>query len=257
MSRRTPTAVAERPAPTTPSSPADRAEVDPGPAFRRASLVAGAAVMLVAVTGAFGNVVVIEGMVTPGDAATTADDITAADGLFRLGVVSLYLAVVFDVVVAWALMRVFRPVSASLSRLAGWFRLAYSAVFLVSISHLAGIPQLLGSQAHADAFAPDQLQALALQKVETFEDVWFAGLILFGVHLALLGYLAYRSGFVPRVIGVLLVVAGAGYAYDSIVTVFVDGSPFAVSQVTFLGEFLLGLWLLLRGSRLATPRSSS
>jgi hypothetical protein len=65
------------------------------------------------------------------------------------------------------------------------------------------------------------------------------------------GYLAYRSGFVPRVIGVLLVVAGAGYAYDSFVSLFTEGSPFTVSSVTFLGEFLLGVWLLVRGRRIS------
>jgi hypothetical protein len=79
-----------------------------------------------------------------------------------------------------------------------------------------------------------------------------AALILFGVHLALLGHLAYVSGFVPRALGVLLVIAGAGYAFDSFVTVFASGAPFPDSTVTFLGEFLLGVWLLVRGHRL-TP----
>jgi len=78
-----------------------------------------------------------------------------------------------------------------------------------------------------------------------------AGLILFGVHLFLLGYLAYRSSYVPKVIGVLLAIAGVGYAFDSFFTVFTEGSPFAISTVTFLGEFLLALWLLIRGRRIS------
>jgi hypothetical protein len=215
---------------------------------RTAAVVAGAALTALAALAGFGNFVVVEGLVTAGDPAATARDITASEGLFRLGVASLYLVVLLDVVAAWALMRVFTPVHAELSRLSAWLRLAYSAVFMVAISQLAGIPDLLTSD--ASGFTGPQLQAEALAKAETFHDVWFAGLILFGAHLVLAGYLAYRSGYVPRLIGVLLVVAGAGYAVDSFVDVFVGDVAFSVSSATFLGEFLLALWLLFRGRRI-------
>ena len=224
--------------------------------IRRASLVAGVGLMLMSVLAGFGNFVVLEGLVTPGDAAKTAGDIIASEGTFRFGVASLYLVIVLDVVIAWALLRVFTPVNRDISRLAAWFRLAYSGVFLVALSQLAGIPDLLNSAGGSALFSAEQVQAQALLKFDAFEDVWMAGLILFGAHLLLIGYLAYRSGYVPRVLGVLLVIAGAGYAFDSFVTVFSGGSPFAISTVTFLGEFLLGLWLLIRGSRLSLGTDS-
>lgn len=223
---------------------------------RRAARIAGIALLVTAVTGAFGNLVVVQGLVTPGGAAATARDIAASEGLFRLGLSALYLAVIGDVVVAWALLRVFSPVSGEVSRLAAWFRLAYAAVFMVSLGHLAGIPRLLDTSGYAEVFPAGQRDGEALLKVDTFTDVWFAGLVLFGVHLALLGYLVYRSGFVPRLIGVLLVVAGAGYAFDSFVLVFSEGSPFAISSITFVGELLLALWLLFRGHRLSLPGAS-
>ena len=125
---------------------------------------------------------------------------------------------------------------------------------MVALSQLAGIPALLTDarrRVHAG-----QVQAQALAKVDAFNDIWSAGLILFGAHLVVVGYLAYRSGFVPRFIGALLVLAGAGYAFDSFVSIFTEDAVFVVSNVTFLGEFLLGLWLLLRGRRIslaATP----
>lgn len=225
-------------------------------AVRRAALIAGAALTLMAVLAGFGSLIVVEGLVTPGDAAATANDILGAETAFRLGVASLYLAALLDVVVAWALMRVFSVVNAELSRLGAWLRLAYAAVFMVALSQLAGIPRLLTPADGTNAFTTEQLQAQALAKFETFHDIWFAGLIVFGAHLVVAGYLAYKSGFVPRLIGVLLVVAGAGYASDSFVTVFTEDPPFVVSIVTFLGEFLLGLWLLLRSHRIrlaATP----
>lgn len=212
--------------------------------------------MLMSALAGFGNLVVLEALVTPGDAAKTAGDIIASDGVFRLGMASLYLVVVLDVVVAWALLRVFSPVSRDISRLAAWFRLAYSAMFMVAISQLVGIPDLLNSEGYSTAFTAEQLQAQALLKVDSFNDIWMAGLILFGVHLLIIGYLAFKSGYVPRVLGILLVIAGVGYAFDSFVTVFSGGSPFAISTVTFLGEFLLGIWLLIWGSRISLGTDS-
>ena len=217
--------------------------------IRTAGLVAGLALIAMSVLAAFGNFVAVEGLVTPGDAARTAEDILAAEGTFRLGVLALYLVVVLDVVVAWALMRVFEPVSRSLSRLGAWFRLAYSAIFMVAISQLAGIPDLLGASGSA-AFTTEQVEAQALLKVDAYHDIWFAGLILFAAHLVIVGYLAYRSGYVPKILGALVVIAGLGYAFDSVGTVLSESPP-EISMVTFIGEFLLCLWLLIRGRRMS------
>lgn len=215
---------------------------------RTAALTAGIGILLIAVLAAFGNFVAVEGLVTPGDAATTADDIAAAKGAFRLGVLSLYLVIVLDVLVAWALLWVFTPVSRSLSMLAAWFRLAYSAVFLVAISQLAGIPDQLAGRG-SGAFTAQQTEAQVMLKVQAYHDIWFAGLVLFGAHLALLGWLAYRSGYVPRVLGALLVIAGLGYAFDTAGRVLTESPP-QISIVTFVGELSLALWLVVRSRRI-------
>jgi hypothetical protein len=233
---------------TTTTASEHRPDADASPSMRAAALVAGLGILLMAALAGFGNFVAVEGLVTPGDAARTADDILAAETTFRLGVLSLYLVVVLDVVVAWALMRVLGPVSQGLSRLAAWFRLVYAGVFLVAVSQLAGVPDLLNTQ--GSAFSAEQLEAQALQKIDTFNDIWFASLVLFAVHLVLVGYLAHRSGYVPRILGVLVVVAGLGYAFDSVGTVLSESPPL-ISTVTFLGEFLLCLWLLIKGRRLS------
>jgi hypothetical protein len=216
---------------------------------RRAGLVAGVGILAVAALAAFGNFAAVQGLITNGDAAATARDIAASEGIFRLGVVSLYLVVALDVLVAWALFRVFRPVHEGLSRLAAWLRLAYASVFLVALAQLAGVPDLLSTRT-SSAFTPEQVDAMALAKVDTFTDIWTAGLLLFGLHLLALGYLTWRSGQMPRLLGVLLAIAGLGYAYDTVVAVLSDGSPFAVSTVTFVGEFLLAVWLVVRHGRL-------
>lgn len=218
-----------------------------------ASRIAGVAILLISVLAGVANFVAVEGLVTQGDAAQTAQDVMASEGLFRLGIVTLFLVVGLDVVVAWALYRVFSPVSRAVSLLAAGFRLVYAGVFLVAISQLVSAVHLLGTDPSLSAFTPAQLQAQALSGINAYTDVWTAGLVLFGIHLLLVGYLAYRSGYVPRFLGVLLAVAGLGYGLDSVATVLSDGAWTDVSAVTFIGEFALALWLVVRGRRLSTP----
>jgi hypothetical protein len=208
------------------------------------------------VLAGFGNFVALEGLVTPGNAARTAGDILESEGLFRLGIMTMFLVVALDVVVAWALYRVFSPVSRSISLLAAWFRLVYTAVYLVAISQLVGVLRLLGDHDYLAVFSRDQLQAQALSGINSFGDVWAAGLFLFGIHLVIIGYLAYRSGYLPRPLGVLLAIAGLGYVVDTVGTLLSDDSWVDVSLFTFIGEFLLALWLVIRGRRLTTDRAS-
>lgn len=228
-----------------------RAGLDASRSIRVASLIAGIGLLLMSALAGFGNLVVLEGLVTQEDAAETAKDIMASERVFRFGVASLYLVAILDVVVAWALLEVFSPVSRGLSRLAAWFRLAYAGVLVVAVSQIAGIPHLLDDEGYSGAFSAEQIHAQALLKIDAFNDVWFAGLILFGVHLLIIGYLAYKSGYVPKPLGVLLVIAGFGYVFDSFGRVLSQGSPLIISTVTFLGEFLLAFWLLIWGRRIS------
>jgi Domain of unknown function (DUF4386) len=154
-----------------------------------------------------------------------------------LGIASLFLVVILDVIVAVALLILFEPVNRSLSTMAAWFRATYAAVYLVAISQLVIALGLLGE--------PDQ----ALRAIDAYDTVWHVGLILFGVHLLLLGLLAYQSDFIPRVFGILLVIAGLGYLVDGFGAVLVPDYSMNISQFTFVGEATLMLWLLIKGSR--------
>jgi hypothetical protein len=239
----------------TESSPAPTPEVEGGWSTSSMGLIAGVAILLMSVLAGFGNFVAVQRMVTQGDAAQTAHDVMASEGVFRLGIVSLFLVVALDVVVAWALYRVFIPVSRGVSLLAALFRLVYAGVFLVAISQLVSAVHLLGTDPSLSMYTPGLLQAQALSDINAYTDVWTAGLLLFGIHLLLIGCLAYRSGYVPRLLGVLLAVAGLGYGLDSVATVLSDGAWTDVSAFTFIGEFLLALWLVTKGRRLGTSDS--
>jgi len=181
-------------------------------------------------------------LLVPGNAARTARNIAGHEGMFRFGILSLSLVAALDVVVAWALYRVFKPVSNTLSKLAAWLRIAYAAVFTVAIS------QLLGAL---------RLYAQALGHINSFTNYWDAALVLFGLSLFDLAYLACRSGYVPKLLGTLLAIAGFGYVFDAVVRVIVRGSSSDISAITGMGEFVFALWLVIRGRRITVSGSES
>lgn len=217
------------------------------PLDRRVAVLSGVLLLLIALLGGWGYVGAVGRLVTEGDAARTAGTISGSGRLFALGVAALYVAALLDVVVAWALLRFFEPVNASLARLAAYLRLAYAAVFLVAIGLLAGVPGILAQD--PGPFSTEQLQAQALGRIEAFHDVWFAGLVLFGAHLIILGLMVYGLTPLLRILGVLLVIAGAGYIFDTFYDLLRPGTTLTVSGVTFVGEFLLAVWLVARGGR--------
>ena len=88
-----------------------------------------------------------------------------------------------------------------------------------------------------------------LSRLDGFDAAWNAGLVLFGMHLVVIGWLLLRrSGVFATVVGALVLLAGAGYLADSVLWVLVpDG--LAVAQFTFIGEIVLIAWLVVGGIR--------
>jgi hypothetical protein len=208
---------------------------------RTASLVAGIGLLAMAILTPYAHFLVLDGLFTPGDAVRTMEAIAGSEGLFRSGVVSLAVVAVLDVVVAAALFHLFAPVNRVASMFAAWLRLAYAAVFMVAVAMLAGVLPL----------ADDQDKAV--QGIDVFYDVWHAGLILFGAHLMAIGYLAYRSVTMPGVIGVLCLVAGAGYLFDRFGALMLSDYSLTIATFTGPGEVALAFWLLLKGVRSPSP----
>jgi Domain of unknown function (DUF4386) len=225
--------------------------------IRTASLIAGVGLLVMSALAGVGYRVAIAGLVTQGDAARTAQDIMGSESLFRFGILSLFLVVGLDVVVAWALRHVFSPVDKGISTLAAWLRIAYAAVFAIAISRLVGVLGLLNNHSDRAGSSTTHLQTLAFQRINTFTDIWDAGLVLFGLHLLVIAYLAYRSGYVPKLLAVLVAIAGLGYLFDSFGALLSRGASPDVSSVTFIGEFLLALWLVIWGRRITVNASGS
>jgi len=215
---------------------------------RYAAIIAGVGLLIMTMAAIFATVV-HGSVLVPGDAAATANNILANELQFRLAILSFLFVIVLDVIVAWGLYVFFWPVNKSLSLLAAWFRVVYAAVFLVTILDLGKALLILHSADTLVILGAGQLQAQALLVLNAFSDGWSFALIVFGLHLIVIGYLVFKAGSMPKILGSLLVIAGLGYMFDSITGFLFPNFGVTVGQFTFFGELLLALWLVIKSVR--------
>lgn len=223
---------------------------------RRYALIAGVGYVALFVLGIFANFVVREGLVVGGDPAQTAANLVESEGLFRWGMASFLAIFVIDVVVAWALYVLFKRVSQELSLIVAWFRIVYTVFLGAALIFFYQALQLLSGADFLGVFDIAQLEAHALVALETFNSTWLIGLLVFGIHLVLLGWLLLRSQWAPRLLGYVLVVAGAAYVADTLANTLLSNysdyeSVFLaiVAIPAVVAEGWMSLWLLLRAGK--------
>lgn len=218
---------------------------------RRAARIAGVSYLVMFALGIFANFVVREGLIEPDNAEATVSNITESIGLFRLGLAAFVIIFVLDVLIAWALHIVFRQVDRDVSLATAWFRLIYTALLGVALGSMFQVLQIFGSESLA-FLGTDQINLETMTALTSFESAWLIGLVAFGFHLVMLGWLIVRSGFANRILGYLLVIAGVAYVFDtvargmladyeSVASIFLV----AVALPSMIGEGWLGFWLLL------------
>ena len=215
--------------------------------LRTAAMVAGLGLLLMAILAPFALLNTYQNVFVAGDAQTTAENITALGNMFNIGISIFLIVAILDIIVAWALYILFKPVNKSLSLLAAWFRLVYAPLFALALNPLFSASQLLSGADYLKAFDANQLSAQAMLSISAFKNGWDIGLVIFGLHLLVLGYLAFQSGFIPKWLAVLLVVASIGYIVDSFGKFLLPSYNISLAQFTFVGEALLIFWLLWRG----------
>lgn len=222
---------------------------------RAAALWAGGSYAALFLLAIFANFTVVERLVDPGDPGATLAALAGDAPLVRAAVLAFAAVFVLDVVIAWALFVVLRPVGRDRALLAAWSRLTYTAFLGVAL-----VPLLLALQLSTeDAYAgldPATREAAVGVAVESFDLLWLTGLAVFGLHLVVVGALVVRSRIAPRLLGWLLVVAGAAYALDTAAhVVLADYERWAgllllvVAVPSVVGELWLTLWLLVRAGR--------
>lgn len=183
-------------------------------------------------------------LVVPGDAAATARNILQSEWLLRAGTLSLVISQVLFVLLVMALYRILESVNKRQAALMVVLALVQVPVLCLSeASHVAALGILTGP---AGAAASPGLQAQAMLLLQMRASGIVVAQVFMGLWLVPLGLLVFRSGFLPRALGILLLIAGAGYGIDWVTQVQFQGVP-TISQFTFWGELLFALWLLIKG----------
>jgi hypothetical protein len=220
----------------------------------KAARIAGWLYLMIIISGILAEFFIRQSLIVPGDAAATAANVSASGGLFRLGIAADLVMIICDVALAVLFYLLLKPVNKTFAMLAAFFRLTQAAVLAVNLLNLFFVLQLLGGANYLAVFGPEQLQGLVLFFFQAHGTGYAVGLVFFGIQCLLLGYLIYRSGYFPRILGVLLMVAGIGYLTDSFARVLL--ANYAVHEnifslvvflPAFIGEMALCLWLIIRG----------
>ncbi|GAB1595658.1 DUF4386 domain-containing protein [Lysobacter claricitrinus] len=212
---------------------------------------AGLLYLVIIAAGMFGELAVRGSMVVSGDAAATAAHIVASPERWRLGIALDLLMHVCDVFVMWGIYVLLRPVSRRLALLVLLLNLIQTAV-LVANKLLLLVPlMLLGDAPYLHALPVAQLQALSYVAIRVHEYGFGVGLIFFGFVCLVEGHLIRRSRFLPRVIGVLMQVAGVCYLVNSTALLLapdVAATLFPTIMLpVFVAELSLALWLTVKG----------
>ena len=210
--------------------------------------IAGVLFLLSIVAGAFGEAYVPIKLIVSGDATATAKNIVAFDSLFRMGFASYLVEAVCDIALSLIFYVLLRPVRKDLALLAAFFGLISTALFGVAELFYFAASLILGGAHYLKTFSPDQLNTLALLSLKLYGVGGGIFMVFYGIASILRGYLIFRSGYLPRALGVLLALAGLGFIVKNFALVL---APAYASDGFLLPMFLAGVsltvWLLVKG----------
>ena len=220
---------------------------------KRLARTAGLLYLVVALFGGFAELVVRAGIVEPGNGAATADNIRGSATLFRWGFASDLLQATFFLLTAMALYLLLRHVNELVARAMVVIVAVSVAIICLNLLNQYVALQIATGEAASSAFGLAGSDALA----GLFADMHAAGYLIaqifFGLWLLPLGYLVYRSGYFPKVVGVLLAIGCFGYLMDTFTHFLVPGIAESIEPIIVapaaIGELSLVAYLLVKGVR--------
>lgn len=215
--------------------------------------VAGLSLLIMVVAAPFAELYVFPKLIVGSNWEETAKNILANKSLFRTGTLAYLITFICDLLVTWALYFLLKPVSMSLTLLTAWFRLTYTIIALVAFVNLVSILKLVNNPDILAALSSDLLVERIRFSITAFKNGWYFSILFFGIHLGLLGYLVYRSGYIPKILGVLLIISGLGYLANGLKPFMFPDTNIDFAVYTFYGEVIFMLWLLVRGYRIKEP----
>ena len=210
--------------------------------------IAGILLLISFVAGGFGEAYVPSKLIVSGDAAATAENIRTFDSLFRLGFAGYLIEAVCDISLTLIFYVLLKPVSKGLALLAAFFGLVGTAVFAAFELFYFAPALILGGADYLKTFSPDQLNTLALLSLKLYGYGAALFTVFYGAGWVLRGYLIFLSGYLPKILGILMTISGLAFIARNFALVLAP--QYATDKLLLLlvpGALLLALWLLVRG----------
>jgi hypothetical protein len=220
--------------------------------LNKAARIAGAIYLSMVFTAPFSLLYVPNKLIVHGDATTTASNILAHETMFRLSILGDLVGQVIFICLAIALYRLLSNVNRSWALLMVGFVVVSAAVgFLNTLNNIAGLILFRGGE-FLSVFDTSQRNALGMLFIRLHSQGIFIDEIFWGLWLFPFGLLVYRSGFLPRFIGVWLMINCFGYVALSVIALFFQpyyNAAFGFLQPVLFGELAIMLWLLIKGAK--------
>jgi hypothetical protein len=215
---------------------------------------AGFLYLIVIIAGIFAEMFVREALVVTNNASATASNILAHEMRYRLGFAAELIACACNIGLAIIFYNLFRTVNLNLTWAVVFFTIVGTSIeCAVMVNHFEPLHLLKGA-AYLSAFNTEQLQALAYLSLKNQAVGFSIALLFFGFYCLAIGWLIFKSGFLPRLLGILLAIEGAGYLVNSFtffVVPDVQAVIFPFFAVTAIGEIAFCLWMLIKGVNVA------
>lgn len=219
-----------------------------GLTLRQAAVITGFAYLLNPV--AYAEFTLWPRLFVPGNVAQTVANVSAHPGTLLGVFFAFFINFSEDVVIAWSLYFLLAPVNKALSLLASLFQLVYASICFTGLFNLLPVYRALTATEYARAAGTSVAHEQMYMLLRWFRYDYSMALVLFGIHLVLVGALIVRSRYIPVWLGVVLVADGLGWIVGMLQPYLYPHAALDWLQVTALGELIFMLWLLIAGWRL-------
>lgn len=217
--------------------------------MKQATKISGIAYLMIFISGLYSNFIVLESLLDINNPSITTTNLINNHSQFRNGLLGFVMMLFFDALLVWSLFGLTKSISKNISYLASFFRLLHTLFFGVALFKLWNIYQITFSANNALA-----LRNRVFKLLLDFDTLWTVGLVFFGTHLIIVGYLGIKSHYLPNSVSLLLFLAAMGYIIDGMAKLFMPNyfdykEIFEVIVIiqSVIGEFYFTVWLLIKG----------
>jgi len=216
---------------------------------QRYARIAGALFLVSLVAGGLGEAYIPSKLIVAHDAAATVANIKNFESLYRLGFATFLIESLCDITLVLILYALLKPVSKELSLLAAFFGLVGTALFaFAELFYFAPLLLIAGGADYLKVFAPDQINSLVLLSMKFYG---FAGMIFtayYGMSWLVRAYLIFRSGYLPKFLGILMAIGGIGFVVRNFLLILAPAyASDVLLMLMFPGGLAMTIWLLVKG----------